>query len=615
MSKIVVWDFSWIQNYLFDIRKNKSATKRLKWRSTFIEILLEKIKEDLKNSWVWEIKDDYLLSWWKFVLIFNSFDEEKFKEFKKKIEEKLFKQFYGELKILFWVADLDDNGKIFKEALNKAYEDAEKNKLKAFASILNENWGWKKEMFVFDDDRGPSKVCKFSRDRLIDDDMTKIIKEEFWENFFDETNKWISYEAWLDLLITKWITKWEFKDENKVELIKDYKPTKVNLIDEIKNRQNLLKWVPVFTEEEIELFKKELLEEDFKDTKAGDIKSFEALSYKLIKENEIKRLKKWFNKLAVLKWDIDNLWEIFQFDLKEDGYYENYKKLSKILDNFWKKELYNLIWEKDIYVVYAGWDDFVILWRWNVIIEFYKDLLELFKSYIWNEKYNDDFNYENWIEIELNWEEEKVFIKDLLSIPDNYEGKSYKIVSKLHFSSAIKLFWSHDTFFTIIKQTEKLLEEAKSWDKNQVNIFWKVLSNDEFIKLFEEARRFKEEFIENDVVSSWTLMFFLDIARKIMLRSKFEERNDPLKYITWKSEVFYHLGRNYKTQKWGDKKDKFREYMNWMLLWNWVSEFKSLGEDNKLFWDYKNWELYLKNDVGEKLFIMMSLCLYWKRDK
>jgi len=34
-------------------------------------------------------------------------------------------------------------------------------------------------MFVFDDDRGPSKVCKFSRDRLIDDDMTKIIKEEF----------------------------------------------------------------------------------------------------------------------------------------------------------------------------------------------------------------------------------------------------------------------------------------------------------------------------------------------------------------------------------------------------------------------------------------------------
>jgi len=40
------------------------------------------------------------------------------------------------------------------------------------------------------------------------------------------------------------------------------------------------------------LFKKELLEEDFKDTKAGDIKSFEALSYKLIKENEIKRLKK-----------------------------------------------------------------------------------------------------------------------------------------------------------------------------------------------------------------------------------------------------------------------------------------------------------------------------------
>ena len=83
-KKIIIWDFSWIQNYLFDIKKNKSATKRLKWRSVFIEMLLEKIKEELKNEEIGKFEDkDYLVSWWKFILICDDFDKDKFDKFDK----------------------------------------------------------------------------------------------------------------------------------------------------------------------------------------------------------------------------------------------------------------------------------------------------------------------------------------------------------------------------------------------------------------------------------------------------------------------------------------------------------------------------------------------------
>gem|GEM_PF-6632609 len=53
----------------------------------------------------------------------ENFDQEKFDEYKKEIESKLYKQFYGELQIVFGIADLDDSEDNFKESIEKAYED------------------------------------------------------------------------------------------------------------------------------------------------------------------------------------------------------------------------------------------------------------------------------------------------------------------------------------------------------------------------------------------------------------------------------------------------------------------------------------------------------------
>jgi len=594
---IIVWDFSWIQNYLFDIRKNKSATKRLKWRSLFIELLLEKIKEGLKQKLgvenfvdeKWNKWKDYLVSWWKFILICENFNKTKFLEFKKEIEEELFKQFYWELKIIFGCSNWDWD---FKNSLNKAYEDVEKNKLRAFESILinsessskwqkwdsvwqelvldcweriNLEWQgkWNEDIFVFIDDRWPQSVCKFSKDRLIDENMTKVINEKYlWKDkdklkdfyWTDEETNWnISKEAWNDILITEWIKSW---NNLWIEIL-DVK--EIEEILEKFNRNKLKLWLP-FNEKEKQL------------------KTFEELA-------------DWgnFNKLAVLKWDIDGLWEIFQFGLKEENYQENYKKLSEILDKFWKEELYEFIsndekYKNKIYVVYAGGDDFTIIWRWDVIIEFYKDLLSLFKKYL----------KDSWVDEILDW----------------------KTSEDIHFSGAINLFWAHDTFFTIVKQAESLLEGIKDWDKNQISIFWKVLENKDFVKIFEEAKKFEERFVETDVVSSWTLRFLLGVAKKKILEEDKDWKDKGLneknffEYWTWRAELFYHLARNYKTKNWDSEKDEFRKYIDWMLLKNEVKEFKSLSWNDLGF----KWESPNKK-VWEKLFVMMSLLLYWKRDR
>lgn len=541
-EKIIIWDFSWIQKYLYDIKKNKSATKRLKWRSVFIELLLNKIENDLKIK-LWNC-EQYITSWWKFVLICKDFDENKFHDFKKDLENKLLKQFYGELKIIFGVYDYDQND--FKNTLNKAFEDLEKNKNRAFESFFIENWVWNSEKFIFEEKndnwenvRWTDTVCSFSRWDL-------ITYKKWFNNYIDhileeEELDWIWQNTANDIIISNFIA-WNNWWKNKINIFGN---EKIELDEKIK------KYLP---------------------KKWDKIKSFEELAWG------------WnFNKLACLKWDIDNLWKLFIFDLKDEDYYENYRKLSKKLDNFWDLQLYQLVKNRDIYIVYAWWDDFLILWKWDIIIEFYIELQNEFKK----------------------------------EISDNQEVKNVlkENTKTITFSWAINLFWPHDTFFTVVKQTDVLLKEAKEWDKNAINIFWKVIKNDEFDSLFQEIKKFEEEYKiydkEKNIISTQTLRFLLDIAKKIILEDEVKNWLDKdwntknfFEYGLWKAELFYMLWRNYKTKSWNDDKDKFRQYIDGIILKNEDKIFGSLSWNNELFND-KAWE---------KIFIMMSYLLYKLRE-
>ncbi|MDP2090948.1 MAG: hypothetical protein Q8K30_05130 [Candidatus Gracilibacteria bacterium] len=537
-KKIIVGDFSGIQGYLYNIQKNKSATKRLKGRSAFIEILLEKVKVDLKNAL--GNCDDYIISGGKFIIICNDFNQDRFDIFKKDLELKLLNQFYGELKIIFGVSIYDEND--FKNSLNKAFEDLEKHKNKAFSSIFIENGKWNSDKFVFNDDRGTESVCKFSRGDLI-----KVKKgfDSYIDDILDEEGLGgIGQNTANDIIISNFIAG--NRGNQKIKIF-----DKDEEISKYLKLNNEIKYLP----------------------KDGEkIKSFEDIAG----EGN-------FNKLACLKGDIDNLGKLFMFGLNENNYKENYKLLSEKLDNFWNKKLYEIIGNKeiykDIYIVYAGGDDFLILGKWDVIIDFYKDLQNKFKEFTNNDE-----------------------IQSLLKEKQN-----------ITFCGAINLFGQHDTFFTVVKQTDELLSKAKDGDKNSLNIFGKVIGNDDFGKLFDEINKFEKEFNlydkEKNIISTGTLRFLLDISKKIILDEKkgLDENGnekDYFEYGLWKAELFYMLGRNYTTKNGTDLKDDFRSYINGMILHNEAQKFGSLSGNNDLFGDKTS-----KEDA-EKLFVMMSYVLY-----
>jgi len=544
MKKIIVGDIAGIQNFLYNIQRNKSATKRLKWRSLFVEILLEKIKKDLENK-LW--CKDYLISGWKFILTCENFDQEKFDEYKKEIESKLYKQFYGELQIVFGIADLDDSEDNFKESIEKAYEDVWRNKNQAFSSVLIGKDGWNSEEFVFWWDRGSDSVCKFSRGDL----MTKKIEDSYVKNIMAESEvDWISQNVANNIIISNYIIKSKGVSDNIKVFWEEWK---------LNNFECLKKdfYIPKFeSEKEVEGFNKWKSAKD--QVKLWDIKSFEALAWKGS-----------FNKLACLKWDIDDLGKLFMFGLEWEwkDYKKSYEDLSDKLESFWKEKLYDLVNGKDIYVVYAWGDDFLMLGKWDEIIEFYKELKDK-------------------------------FIKEF---------------SDIHFSGAINLFWPHDTFFTVVKNTDGLLEKAKEGDKNQITIFGQVVSNDDFDKIIEEVIALNNKY-DKETVSTGTFRFLLDVAKKMKLFENKGEDDDGNKkeffeYGTWKSELFYHLGRNYKSKKEDQEKDKFRNYINGMLLWNGSVKYDSLCWNNDLF--SGNWT----KDDADKLIVMMSYLLYRKRMK
>ncbi|MCK9467503.1 MAG: hypothetical protein M0P94_04220 [Candidatus Absconditabacterales bacterium] len=232
--------------------------------------------------------------------------------------------------------------------------------------------------------------------------------------------------------------------------------------------------------------------------------------------------------------------------------------------------------------MYAGGDDFLAIGRWNEIIRFYNLL---------KEKFNDKINKN----------------QNLRKILNNS-------ISNITFSGAINLFGIHDTFFSVVKQTDILLKEAKDIDgKNQTNIFGQNISNNDFDKLLIESKLFKEKFLIEDesgrsAISISTLRFLLGIARKIILEDKNNKEN-LLSYTMWRAELFYHLSRNYKTKDGSNIKDIFRKYIDGMLLENESQDFQSLAGNDDLF-NKQN----LK-DIGAKLVVMMIYLLYQERDK
>lgn len=204
LQTIIVWDFTGIQEYIYNIRKNKAATRRLRGRSIFIDTLLEYIK-----NWVIDELgkcEEYVVSGWKFVIIANHFDERSFLSFQRKLEEKLYTQFYGQLKIIFWITEYKEWE--FKSSLDNAYKNLEENKFLPMKNLLQESWKWEESRFIFENDRGNESVCSFTKWDLKSVFLDDPLYAPFVNSLLVEENlDWLSLNVANDLAISDFVTK------------------------------------------------------------------------------------------------------------------------------------------------------------------------------------------------------------------------------------------------------------------------------------------------------------------------------------------------------------------------------------------------------------------------
>lgn len=262
---------------------------------------------------------------------------------------------------------------------------------------------------------------------------------------------------------------------------------------------------------------------------------------------------KWYSKLAVLKWDFDDLWKITaKMSL------EKLKEFSIEMDiftwSFWKEKKWKI--EK----IYAGWDDFVFIGRWNDIV---------------------DFASEIWWQADIWW-------------------------NKITFSCSIYLFNEKQKIYWVIERANQLLQDAKSFQssKNSINFLSQSMKYNDFEVLVECWNTIYEKYKE--IVSDGFWYFLLKRSEEKELRENWKNNKNWIKQWEWlfdyKWKMIYSLSRNY--YKDNPTKDNDKLKMQFVSLINQLFELKFKKFEYETALNMNNYDKkYLKQLI---LYILMK---------
>lgn len=538
--KVLIGDVSGIQNFIYDGIKSEGAAKTLRGKSFFVKMVSDAIALYIIKEFDLSLTNIILTAGGKFYILLQNTEDsiKKIEEIKEKLNNYLYKEFFGQLFVN--IVTLEANGneiaKKFTKILEKGNRELNWQKDKRFFNQIKKNpifdVAYKNDGTTaldrlnekFKEMGGKIPKAKFIGIRYshkADNNETFEVIENMSIQFFkskEEINTSGKNEK-IDLVISL----------NNVEIVENY-PTIVRFISNyapLKERKDSLK-------------------------------SFENISNSATGNK----------KIAVYKADVDNLGMIFSIGLKkkknisdeelekiEENDEKDYRSISRIstlsrnmeyffsywMNSIFKKEKVKIslgnkvkkeIELSDIYVLYSGGDDLVIIGPWDKII---------YVSYF----------------IRKNFEK---------FVTENNE---------ITLSGGIAISHPKLRIINGIDSAGELEEKSKEIDKdkNALTLFGKSFKWNEFEKIFEFAEKLQKIYgnKEESGIITQTFLYrclnYTEMAEKLyeslsrVDKSNKAGKNIDFNLLTYVSKFEYDYGRNMlpKLRELETKKKKSKE--------------------------------------------------------
>ena len=374
-------DLSGIQNYIYNI-VSKNAAKNLKGRSFYLHLVTTTvIKKILDELNLYQANVIYNSGGGFFMLLPNTqFVKDNLARMKKEIDKEFVDKFHGELYLASAYVPVS-YAHIFDKKLDKVwkniFEQLGEDKNQRFKHYIEENYT---QTFTPFGEAGEIKTDAVTGMPIPDGKgvqtniglVDKITKDQI------EIGKWLKKTKYWYIFKGEWSKK----EKNAFQFL-EY----THVLSEKSDIRIDFEGVKQLKINEVENF----IDEKVKHSAQG-FEFYGGNTYPTDENNNPKpydRLTKGeYNKLAVVRMDVDNLGYIFKNGfLPADRSLSRYSQLSRNLDLFFKGYL-TKIWENNeeyknhTVIVYAGGDDLFLLGDWQEAMDYARKIRNDFKHYV-----------------------------------------------------------------------------------------------------------------------------------------------------------------------------------------------------------------------------------------
>lgn len=358
--KLVVGDFSGIQNYVFSVANvnKKGVAKRLRARSFYVDVAVSAIAQDIIYQFGLTQNHILLLTGGKFYLLLPNTEESDklLGTIEKEIEESFLALFKGQIAIhLAWITMGADGLEYYSQSVTEIMRVLGEKKAMAFHHSLTDGDGWIEDKFSLYKELAGKHVCESCQRELTDEG------QEYCPNCAMQTEiggrlprtRYISYyrgkkEGAYHIYGDYWIGLWPEFRKDEAFLTEQINGT--SLPEQTKGAPVKIRYmanhIPI-------------------DDEDGDVMTF----------NDMAEVSRGMKRLAVLKADVDTLGYIFADGLRigerHFGTISRVNTMSRFLEIFFSGYVNRLISQekeyRNVYSVFSGGDDLFLIGPWDVI--------------------------------------------------------------------------------------------------------------------------------------------------------------------------------------------------------------------------------------------------------